>query len=135
MEIHQVILMHCHLEKFLLKCEVPAVPSHHYVGITGCHIYDWSAHRCRTHLGYTRKVKHQTGIFQNTMCVHLQGTIHQSMYKSSTTTDHSLLTHGIGPTILFWRCQPSGIGDNQERWAGVNLKRYRCILNTLSNCH
>jgi hypothetical protein len=35
-----------------------------------------------------------------------------------------LLTHGISPTILFLRCQPSGIGDNQERPAGVNLKRY-----------
>ncbi len=38
------------------------VPSHHYVGRTGYHIYDWSARQCRTHLGYTRKVKHQTGI-------------------------------------------------------------------------
>jgi hypothetical protein len=42
----------------------------------------------------------------------------------------SLLTHGISPTILFQRCQPSGIGDNQECPAGINLKRYHCILNT-----
>ncbi len=107
-----------------------AVPSHHYVGRTGCHKYDWSARQCRTYLGSTSKVKHQTGIFQITTLVHLQGTVHWSMYKSSATTDHSYLTHGISPTILFWRCQPSGIGNSQERPAGVNLKRYRCILNT-----
>jgi hypothetical protein len=106
-----------------------AVPSHHYVGRTGCHIYGWSARQCRTYLGYTRKVKHQTGIFQIITLVHLQGTIHWSMYESSVTTDHSLLTHGISPTILIWRCQPSRIGDNQEHPAGVNLKRYHCILN------
>ncbi len=40
----------------------PAVPSHHYVGRMGYHIYGWSARQCRTHLGYTRKVEHQTGI-------------------------------------------------------------------------
>jgi hypothetical protein len=39
-----------------------AVPSRHYVGRTGYHIYGWSARQCRTHLGYTRKVEHQTGI-------------------------------------------------------------------------
>jgi hypothetical protein len=34
-----------------------AVPSRHYVGRMGCHIYGWSARQCRTsHLGYTRKV-------------------------------------------------------------------------------
>ncbi len=70
------------------------------------------------------------GIFQITTLVHLLGTVHWSMYERSTTTDHSLLTHGISPTILFWRCQPSGIGDSQECLAGVNLKRYHCILNT-----
>jgi hypothetical protein len=53
-----------------------------------------------------------------------------SMYESSATTDHSLLTHGISPTILFCRRQPSGIEDKQECLAGVNLKRYHCILNT-----
>jgi hypothetical protein len=41
------------------------------------------------------------GIFQITTLVHLQGTIHRSMYKSSVTTGHSSLTHGISPTILF----------------------------------
>jgi hypothetical protein len=86
-------------------------------------------------VGYTRKVKHQTGIFQITTLVHLQDTVNWSMYESSATTDHSLLTHGISPTILFQRCQPSGIGDNQERPAGVNLKRYHCILNISTNCH
>ncbi len=45
------------------------------------------------------------------------------MYESSATTGHSLLTHEIIPTILFWMCQPSGIGDNRERPAGVNLKK------------
>ncbi len=56
-----------------------AVPSHHYVGRTGCHIYSRSARWCRTHLGYTRKVKHQMGIFQITTLVCLQGTLHWSM--------------------------------------------------------
>jgi hypothetical protein len=110
----------------------PAVPSCHYVGRMGCNIYDWSARQCRTHLGYTRKVKHQTGIFQITTLVHLQGTVHWSMYKSFTTTGHSSLTHGISPTILFWRCQPSVIGDNQECPAGVNLKRILLHLKNLS---
>ncbi len=52
------------------SCQLPsqlrrlasAVPSRHYVGRTGYHIYGWSARQCRTHLGYTRKVKHQTDI-------------------------------------------------------------------------
>ncbi len=39
-----------------------AVPSHHYVGRMGYHIYGWSARQCRMLLGYTRQVKHQTGI-------------------------------------------------------------------------
>jgi hypothetical protein len=89
-----------------------AVLSRHYVGRTGCHIYGWSARQRRTHLGYTRKVKHRTGIFQITSLVHLQGTVIRSMYESSATTGHSLLTQGISSTILFWRCQPSGIDDN-----------------------
>jgi hypothetical protein len=75
------------------------------------------------------------GIFQITTLVNLQGTVHQSMYKSSITTGHSLLAHEISPTILFWRCQPAGIGDNQECPAAVNLKRYQRILNTQTNCH
>jgi hypothetical protein len=58
-----------------------AVPSHHYVGRTGCHVYDWSARQCNTYLGYTRIVAHQTGIFQITNLVNLQGTLHQSMYE------------------------------------------------------
>jgi hypothetical protein len=66
---------------------------------------------------------HQTSIFEITILVHLQGTIHWSMYKSSTTSGHSSLTHGISPTILFWRCQPFWIGDNLERLAGVKLKK------------
>jgi hypothetical protein len=70
------------------------------------------------------------GIFQITTLVNLQGTVHWSMYESSATTGHSLLTHGISPTIFFCSCQPSGIGDKQERPAGVNLKRYHCILKT-----
>jgi hypothetical protein len=41
------------------------------------------------------------GISQITTLVHLQGTVHQSMYKSSATTDHSLLTRRISPKILF----------------------------------
>jgi hypothetical protein len=41
------------------------------------------------------------GIFLITTLVHLQGTIHWSMYESSATTDHSSLTHGISPTILL----------------------------------
>ncbi len=44
------------------KYEKTAVPSYHYVGRTGYHIYGWSARKCRTHLGYTRKVKHQMGV-------------------------------------------------------------------------
>jgi hypothetical protein len=40
----------------------PSVPSRHYVGRTGSHIYGLSARRCRTLLGYTRQVKHQTGL-------------------------------------------------------------------------
>jgi hypothetical protein len=108
-----------------------AVPSRHYVGRTGYHIYGWSAHQCRTHLGYTRRVKHQTGIFQITTLVRLQGTVHWSMYESSTTTGHSLLTHGINPTILFCSCQPSGIGDKQECQAGVNLKKILLQLTHL----
>jgi hypothetical protein len=115
--------------------EAYAVPSHQYVGRTCCHIYDWSARQCRSYLGCTREVKHQTGIFQITTLVHLQGTVHRSMYESSVTTDHCLLTHGISPTVFFWRYQPSGIGDSQECPAGVNLKRYRCILNTQTHCH
>jgi hypothetical protein len=55
---------------------VAAVPSCHYVGRMGCHIYGWSARQCRTHLGYTRKVRHQMGIFQITTLSHLQGTVH-----------------------------------------------------------
>jgi hypothetical protein len=109
-----------------------AVPGRHYVGRTGCHIYGWSARWSRTHLGYTRKVKHQTGIFQITTLVHLQGTIHWSMYESFATTGHSLLTHGISPTILFWRCQPSGIDDNQEHPSGANLKKILLHLKNLS---
>ncbi len=109
-----------------------AVPSRHYVGRTGCHMYNWSARWCRTHLWYTRKVKHQMGIFQITTLVHLQGTIHWTMYESSATTGHSLLTHGISPTILFCICQPSGIGDKQECLAGVNLKKILLHLKNLS---
>ncbi len=98
----------------------------YYVGRMGCHIHCWSARWCRTHLGYTRKVKYQMGIFQITTLVHLQGTIHWSMYKSSATTDHISLTHGIRDqshhlilevsTIWDWwqpklpgRCQPEKI--------------------------
>ncbi len=40
-----------------------AVPICHYVGRTGYHVYGWSARQCRTRLGYTRIVTHQTGIF------------------------------------------------------------------------
>ncbi len=73
------------------------------------------------------------GIFQITTLVHLQATVHWStMYESSTTTGHSLLTHGISPTILFCSCQPSGIGDKQERLAGVNLKKILLHLRNLS---
>jgi hypothetical protein len=43
----------------------------------------------------------------------------------------SSLTHGISPTILFWRCQPSGIGDNQELPAGV-LKKISLHLKHLN---
>ncbi len=53
-----------------------AVPSRHYVDKTGCHIYSWSAHRCSTYLGYTRKVTHQTDIFQINILVDLQGIVH-----------------------------------------------------------
>ncbi len=107
-----------------------AVPSHHCVDRRGCHMYDWSARWCHKYLGYTRKVTHQTDTFQITILVNLQGTIHWSMYKSSTTTGHTSLTHGISSTILFQRCQLSGIGDNQECLECVNLIRYDCILNT-----
>jgi hypothetical protein len=71
------------------------------------------------------------GIFQITTLVHLQGTMHWSMYKSSATTSHSLLTHGISPTILFRSCQPSGIGDKQECLAGANLKKISLHLRNL----
>jgi hypothetical protein len=64
-----------------LKMAGLAVPSRHYVGRMGCHIYNWSARRCRTYIEYTRKIKHQTGIFQIITLVHLQGTVHWSMYK------------------------------------------------------
>jgi hypothetical protein len=74
-----------HLSHQIELDECRAVVSHHYVGRTACHIYKWSACQCRTYLGYTRKVQHQMGIFQITTLVHLQGTVHQSMYKSSTT--------------------------------------------------
>ncbi len=107
------------------------MPSRHNVGKAGCHIYGWSARQCRTHLGYTRKVKHQMGIFQITALVYLQGTIHWSMYESSATTGHSLLTHRISPTILFCSCQPSGIGDKQKCPAGVNLKKIWLHLKNL----
>ncbi len=120
----------CEVES--LPMYVAAVPSRHYVGRMDCHIYGWSVRQCRTHLGYSRKVKHQTGIFQITTLVDLQGTAHQSMYKSSATTGHSLLTYGISPTFFFWRCQPSGIGDNQEHPAGVNLKKILLHLKNLS---
>ncbi len=109
------------------------VPSHHYADRTGCHIYDWSAHRCNTCLVYTGRVTHQTGILQITILVNLQGTIHWGMYESSTTTGHSSLTCGISPTILFWRCQPSGIGDDRERPAGVNLKKISLHLKHFHN--
>ncbi len=49
----------------------PAVPSHHYVGRIGYHMYGWSARQCRTILGYTKLVKHQTGILQITTLVYL----------------------------------------------------------------
>jgi hypothetical protein len=55
---------------------VAAVPSRHYVGRMGYHIYGWSARQCRIHLGYIRKVKHQMSIFQITTLVHLQSTVH-----------------------------------------------------------
>ncbi len=117
-----------------LPLDVPAVvPSHHYVGRMGCHIFSWSARWCRTHLWYhTRKVKHQMGIFQITTLVHLQGAIHRSMYESSATTGHSLQTHRISPTILLGSCQPSGIGDKQECLADVNLKKILLHFNNLS---
>ncbi len=117
---------------WLLLTSIFAVPSHHYVGRTGSHIYNWSARWCRTHLGCTRKVKHQTDIFQITALVHLQGTVHWSMYESSATTGHSSLTHRISPTILFFSCQPSGIGDKWEHPAGVNLKKISLHLKNLS---
>jgi hypothetical protein len=47
------------------------------------------------------RVTHQTGIFQITTLVNLQGTVHRSMFESSRTTDHSSLTHRISPTISF----------------------------------
>jgi hypothetical protein len=53
-----------------------AVPIHHYIGKVGYHIYGWSARRCRTLIGCAKLVKHQTGIFQITTLVHLQGTVH-----------------------------------------------------------
>ncbi len=92
----------------------PAVPSRHYVGRTGCHIYGWSVRQCRTYLGYTRKVKLQTHIFQITTLVHLQSTVHQSMYESSVTTGHSSLTHGISPTILFRGVNHLGLVTNEN---------------------
>ncbi len=109
-----------------------AVPSCPYVDRTGCHMHDWSARQCNKYLGYTRRVTHQMGIVQITIFVNLQGTVYRSMYESSTTTGHSSLTRRISPTILFRRCQPSGIGDNQERPAGVNLKKISLHLNGLS---
>jgi hypothetical protein len=57
-----------------------AVPSHHYVGRTGSHIYNWSAHHCNTYLGYTRRGTHQTDIFQITILVNLQGIVHRGMH-------------------------------------------------------
>jgi hypothetical protein len=36
-------------------------------------------------------------------------------------TGDSSLTHGISPTILFCSCQPSGIGDKQERPAWKDI--------------
>ncbi len=98
------------------------MPSHHYVGRTGCHIYDWSARQCGTYLGFTRKVKHQTGIFQITTLVNLQvvnllqGTVHWSMFESSATTDQSSLTHGISPTILFWGVNHLGLVTTKNAW-------------------
>jgi hypothetical protein len=71
------------------------------------------------------------GIFQITTLVYLQGTVHWSIYQSSATTGHSSLTHGISPTILFQSCQASGIGDKQERLAGVNLKKISLHLVTI----
>jgi hypothetical protein len=53
-----------------------AVPSRHYVGRMGYHIYGRSARQCRMLLGYTKLVKHQTGILYNTTLVYLQGTVH-----------------------------------------------------------
>ncbi len=52
----------CQFKNLSLQSSVPAVPSRHYVGRTGYHIYGWSAHQCRMLLGYTKLVKHQMGI-------------------------------------------------------------------------
>ncbi len=68
---------------FVAVYVVLAVPSRHYVDRIGCHIYDWSARQCSTYLGYTRKVTHQTNIFQITIIADLQGIVHWSMYKSN----------------------------------------------------
>jgi hypothetical protein len=50
----------------------------------GCHIYGWSTCQCSTYLGYTRKITHQTDIFQITILVDLQGIVHWSMYESNS---------------------------------------------------
>ncbi len=110
--------------------DIIAVPSRHYVGRMDWHIYGWSAHQCRTHLGYTREVKNIRRVSLDHYFSTSTRYRTSDMCESSATTDHSLLTHRISPTILIWRCQPSGIGDNREHPAGVNLKRYCCILNT-----
>jgi hypothetical protein len=85
---HHIILIHqidrgrvvSQLKK-LIDSEGVAVSSHCFVDGMGYHIYDLSARRCNTYLGYTRKVTHQTGIFQITILVNLQGTVHQSVHK------------------------------------------------------
>jgi hypothetical protein len=56
------------------------------------------------------------GIFQFTTLVHLQGTVHWSMHKSSVTTSHSFLTHGTSPTILFVAVNHLGLLTNENAW-------------------
>ncbi len=105
------------------------VPSRHYVDRLGCHIYDWPAQWCYTYLGYTSRVTHQMGIFQMTILVNLQGTLHGSMYKSSTTAGHSLLTHRISPTILFGGVNHLGLVTTEKHPAVKKILLHLKDLN------
>ncbi len=107
-----------------------AMPSCHYVGRTGCCIYDWSALQCNTYLGIHQESDTSDGYFSD-------------YYFSKSTRYHtleyvqiewhlvpSLLTHGISPTILFKSVNHLGLVTREKAWKLSIWKRYWCILNT-----